>query len=104
MSRCSRKKGSSLRNGRGRVCGYSWVVRSLISFHLKGPREVELVEFSTREPRRCHYSYQSLTFRVLVLKTKMTGEPGVMNMSLDLGVVRTRVLLTLLHYRFESEK
>ena len=104
MSQCSRKKGSSLRNGGERVCRYSWVVRSLISFHLKGPREMELVEFSTREPRRCHYSYQSLTFWVLVLKTKMTGEPGVMNMSLDLRVVRTGVLLTLLHYRFESEK
>ena len=34
----------------------------------------------------------------------MTGKPGVLNLFLDVGVVREKVLLMLLRYRVESEK
>ena len=68
------------------------------------PRQMEPVEFSFWGPRRCYYSCQSLTLRALVSNTKMTGKLGVLNLFLDVGVVREKVLLMLLRYRVESEK
>ena len=65
---------------------------------------MEPVEFSFWGPRRCYHSCQSLTLRALVSNTKMTGKLGVLNLFLDVGVVREKVLLTLLRYRVESEK
>ena len=82
-----------------------WIfIRNSTIFNPKGPRQMEPVKFSFWGPRRYYYSCQGLTLRVLVSNTKMTGKLGVLNLFLDVGVVREKVLLMLLGYRVESKK